>query len=286
VGSVLISKLTGAGHEVRRLVRGGALREGDIAWDPVRKTIDRERLSHVDAVIHLAGENIGGGRWTDARKRSIRESRVAGTQLIADTMAELATGPRILLCASAIGYYGDRDDEILDEESSAASDFLGEVCVAWEAAARPARQAGLRVAQLRLGIVLAREGGALPRMLPPFRMGVGGILGDGRQWWSWVDVEDVARAFLWALENDSARGAYNCVAPQPLRNRDFTSVLGKVLHRPTLLPAPAFALRLLLGEMADSLLLGSARVQPKRLVAEGFQFAHPELEAALRRHLK
>lgn len=286
VGSAVISKLEAAGHEVRRLVRRSARGPVEIEWDPERDSIDSEALAQVDALIHLAGESIAAGRWSKARKQRILDSRVLGTSLIARAIAGMERGPRVLLCASAIGFYGDRGEEELGEEATAGDEFLSRVCTRWEDAAAPAREAGLRVAHFRLGIVLSASGGALTSMLPPFRMGLGGILGNGRQWWSWIDVDDVAGAFLWALENESAQGIYNCVAPEPTRNRDFTKTLGRVLGRPTFLPAPAFALKLLLGEMAEPLLLGSTRAIPRRLNDEGYRFAHPDLENSLRRHLR
>jgi uncharacterized protein (TIGR01777 family) len=239
-------------------------------------------LTGVQAAVHLAGESIAGARWSADTKRRIRDSRVLGTRLLAESLARLSPRPRVLVSASAVGIYGDRGDELLDEGSPTGSGFLAEVGKEWEAATAPAADAGIRVVHLRFGIVLAREGGALPRMVRPFRLGAGGPIGNGRQWMSWIALADAVGAVLEVLGNQGASGPVNAVAPQPLRNADFAAGLGAALHRPALIPAPAFALRLLFGEMADAALLASQRVKPARLGALGFRFRYPTLAEALR----
>jgi hypothetical protein len=268
------------GHRVTALVR----REpgpGQIRWDPVGAGLDPAALRGVDAVVHLAGENIAGGRWTGERKRNLMESRRLGTRLLAEAVAQARDGPKVMVSASAIGYYGERGDELLTEASPAGRGFLPEVAVAWEEGTRPAAAAGVRTASLRIGLLLTPEGGLLQRMLPPFRLGLGGPLGDGTQWMSWIAAEDLVAAFLHALTRDDVRGAVNAVGPEPVRNADFARTLGRVLHRPAVLPVPSFALRLAFGEMADEAILASARVAPTVLQATGFGFRHPKLEPAL-----
>lgn len=282
VGSSLVPFLKAGGHEVRRLVRRAPHAPDERRWDPAGGALDPAALEGLDAVVHLAGESIASGRWTAARKRRILESRAAGTRALAEALARQARRPRALVCASAIGYYGDRGDERLDESSARGSLFLSEVCEAWERAADPARAAGIRVVHLRLGVVLSPAGGALAKMLPPFRLGLGGRLGSGRQVMSWIAIDDVVGAFWRALERDDLSGPVNAVAPAPVDNATFTRVLGRVLGRPTVFPVPAFAARLALGQMADELLLASARVEPRALLASGFAFEHPDLEGALR----
>lgn len=282
IGSALVRSLRADGHEVRRLVRGTPRPDrGEIGWDPAAGRVDAEGLAGVDAVVHLAGENVGK-RWTAEVKRRIRESRVRGTSLLAGTLAALPRPPRVLVSASAIGYYGDRGEETLTEGSGAGDDFLAEVGEAWEAAAEPAARAGIRVVLPRTGVVLTPEGGALERMLPVFRLGLGGRLGDGRQWMSWVSLPDVVRAFSYAVDTDSLSGPVNVVAPEPVTNAEFTRTLGRVLGRPTPAFVPRTALRLAFGEMADATLLASQRVLPARLLEAGFRFRHPSLEGALR----
>ena len=254
--------------------------EGPV-WDPATGRIDLGTDSAFDAVIHLAGENIAGGRWTAARKERIRASRVDGTRLLARALAGLDTPPKVLACASAVGVYGDRGDEELDESAAPGSGFLSEVGTAWEEAAEPAGTAGIRVAHMRLGMVLAREGGALARMLTPFRLGVGGRLGSGRQYMSWVCIQDAVNAFVHVIRDASLAGPFNLVAPEPVRNAAFTRALGLALGRPTLLPVPAWGLRLAVGQMAGPLLLASTRAVPRRLQEAGFGFAQPQLEGAL-----
>ena len=281
IGSALIPELESGGHQTTRLTRSPGSSD-DVGWDPSSGTIDASRLEGHDAVVHLAGESIGEGRWTPEKKRRILESRREGTRLLAEAIAGLPEPPRVLVSASAVGYYGDRGDELLREDSEPGWDFLAEVCRAWEAAADPAREAGIRVVHPRNGIVLSTEGGALARTLPIFKLGGGGRIGSGRQWWSWVAIDDVAGAYVHALTEDSLEGPLNLGSPNPLTNAEYTRVLGKVLSRPTLFPLPARAARLMLGEVADALLLASQRVEPAKLRESGYEFRYPELEGALR----
>jgi len=282
VGSAVVPLLSAAGHEVVRLVRRApGPGEKAVRWDPAEGEVDAGGLEGFDAVIHLAGENVGAGRWTPARKAAIRDSRVNGTRLLCEALAGLARPPKTLVCASAVGYYGDRGEETLTEESPPGTGYLAEVCREWEAASAPAARNGIRVVALRIGMVLSPKGGALPRMLPLFRAGLGGVIGGGRQYVSWVALDDLAGIVLHALQSRELRGPVNAVATRPVTNREFTGALGKVLSRPTPLPVPAFALRLAVGEMADALLLSSARVVPKRLEESGYRFRFPELPAAL-----
>jgi hypothetical protein len=282
VGAALVPFLTTGGHPLARLVRHPAGAAGEVAWDPARGTIDRERLAGFDAVVHLAGESIAAGRWTPARKARIRASRVEGTRCLAEALAALPTPPRVLVCASAIGVYGDRGDEILDDASPPGEGFLADVCRAWEAAAEPARRRGIRVVHLRLGVVLTPAGGALARLLPPFRLGVGGRVGSGRQYTSWIAIDDALGAIHHALVTEALDGPVDAVAPEPVRNAEFTRVLAAVLGRPAVVPLPATAARLAFGELADALLLASTRVRPTRLGASGYRFRHAGLEPALR----
>ena len=286
VGSALAPALSRKGHAIVRLVRGPSAADSEIPWDPEGGRLDPARLHGFEAVIHLAGEGIATRRWSEAQKVRIRESRVKGTHLLSQTLSELATPPRVLLSASAIGYYGDRGEEMLVEESAPGQGFLSEVCQAWEGAAQPAARKGIRVVFLRFGIILSPAGGALAKMLPPFKLGAGGILGSGRQFMSWITLDDTVGAILHALETTALRGPVNCVAPRAATNASFTRTLGRVLKRPTILPMPAFAARLMFGEMADALLLASTRVEPKRLLASNYPFQHPELEPALRHLLR
>ncbi|MDL1875218.1 TIGR01777 family protein [Cytophagia bacterium CHB2] len=259
---------------------------GEHPWDPDAGKIDAAGLEGLDAVVHLAGESIAKGRWTAAKKARIVNSRVRGTKLLAETLAQLKQPPKTLISASAIGYYGDRGDTILREDSAPGSGFLAETSVAWERAAEPAAQAGIRVAHPRTGVVLSTEGGALKEILLPFRLGVGGVMGSGKQYWSWIAFDDLIGALQHALKNESLQGPFNVVAPQPVTNREFVKTLGRVLSRPTIFPAPEFALRLLLGEMAEGLLFASARIEPAKLTATGYTFRYPDLEGALRALLK
>ncbi len=282
VGSAVVEGLRRRGHDVLRVVRGTSVAgEETIRWDPAAGTIDAARLDGIDAVVHLAGENIASGRWTAARKAAIRDSRVKGTSLLCDALAGCARPPATLVCASATGYYGDRGEEPLTEDSPPGSGFLAEVCREWEGAAAAAARKGIRVVHLRAGIVLSAEGGALAKMLPLFRAGLGGALGSGRQYWSWIALDDLVGVVLHALAREELKGPVNAVAPHPVTNREFTAALARALSRPAFLPAPAFALRLALGEMADALLLAGARVLPRRLEETGYRFLHPEIGMAL-----
>ena len=240
----------------------------------------------MDAVVHLAGESIADGRWNAAKKARILDSRRNGTKLIADTLASLENGPRSFICASAIGYYGDRSDEVLTEQSSIGTGFLADVCRQWEAACQSAKDAGVRTVNLRIGIVLSNEGGALQKMVLPFKMGVGGVVGSGKQYWSWISIDDLAGVLLHAVESTNLNGPVNAVAPSAVTNREFTKTLGKVLRRPTVFPLPAFIAQTVLGEMARDLILSSARVEPAQLANSGYTFQHRDLESALRHVLK
>ena len=282
IGSALVERLRAHGHTVRRLVRSPSdAREGDIVWDAERSELYGDALQGVDAVVNLAGAPIAR-RWTPQRKRGIRNSRVAGTQNLSRAIAAMDPKPRVLLNGSAIGYYGSRGDEVLSESSAAGHDFLAEVTVEWERATAPAAQAGVRVVLLRTGVVLSASGGALAKMLPPFRLGMGGPLGSGDQWMSWIALEDHLHAMEHALFVDSLSGPLNLVSPNPVRNLHFATTLGRVLTRPAVIPVPAVALELLYGEMARETLLASQRALPAALAASGFDFQHPTLEGALR----
>lgn len=283
VGSALVPFLTTGGHHVTRLVRSQP-RPGaaEIHWDPTTGVRDPGSLEGMDAVVHLAGENIASGRWTSVRKAKIRDSRVTGTRTLCETLARLSQPPKVLVSASAIGYYGDRGAEPLWENSTFGTGFLAEVCRAWEDATQPAVQKGIRVVLLRTGIVLSPRGGALAKLLLPFKLGLGGIIGSGKQYMSWIVLDDVAGAIAHALVTDALQGPVNAVAPYPVTNREFARTLGRVLRRPTVFPLPAFATRLVLGEMADALLLASTRAEPKRLLATQYVFRYPELDGALR----
>ena len=280
IGSALTPALEARGHTFRRLTRTPRL-EGDISWDPEAGVIEGD-ISGTEAVVHLAGESIAEGRWTEEKKRRILESRQKGTRLLAEKVAELSDPPSVMVSVSATGYYGNRGNELLTEESEPGDLFLSKVCREWEAAAEPAREAGVRVVHPRFGIVLTTEGGALGTTLPIFKLGGGGKIGSGRQYWSWVSLDDVIGAIVHALETDDLSGPINVVTPGPLTNSEYTRVLGKVLNRPTLFTVPAPAARVMLGEIADELLLASARVEPVRLQETGYSFHHPELEATLR----
>jgi uncharacterized protein (TIGR01777 family) len=284
VGSALIPALEADGAEVTRLVRTSA-RAGEIEWHPNNDQIDATKLEGFDIIINLAGENIAGGRWTDDQKRKIHDSRVNGTHLLSEAIAGLKQPPKLFLCASATGIYGDRDDETLDEQSDSGGGFLAGVCREWEQATEPASAAGVRTVNLRFGPILAREGGMLAKLLTPFKMGMGGKVGSGKQYISWVAIDDAVNAIKLALKDESIRGPLNIVSPRPVTNEEFTKTLGHVLSRPTALAMPAFAVRLAFGEMADEMLLTSQRVIPKRLNDAGFEFEYPELEGAFRKYL-
>jgi hypothetical protein len=254
--------------------------EGQRFWDPEAGTLDLGALEGLDAVVNLAGENVAG-RWTEAKKVKILDSRVKATRLLSESLARLAKPPKVLVSASASGFYGDRADEVLREESTPGSLFLSEVCLQWEAATEPAARAGMRVTVLRIGVVLSAAGGALVRMLPPFKLGLGGRIGSGRQYLSWIAIDDLVGAILHALHTDALRGPVNAAAPSPVTNLEFTKTLGRVLKRPTMFPLPAFAARLAFGQMAQELLLSSTRMEPARLLAANYRFRFPELEPAL-----
>ncbi len=281
IGTALEQRLQLEGHQVRRLVRRPARSSDEISWDPERDILPELELEGFDAVVHLAGENVAAGRWTNARMDAIRDSRIKGTGLLATRLAGLARPPRVLVAASAIGYYGDRGEELLDERSARGDGFLARVCAEWEACSDPARAAGIRVVQPRIGLVLAEHGGALAKMLTPFRLGVGGRLGSGEQWMSWISLDDVVSILETAVIDERLVGPVNAVAPQPVRNADFTRALGRALGRPAVAHVPAFALRALAGRLADELLLASIRVAPRALERCDFRFRHPTLDEAL-----
>ena len=280
IGSALVHALSAEGHVIKHLVRRAARDETEVSWDPQRGEIDASRLTSVDAVINLAGEKLDQ-RWNDDAKQRIRESRVKGTALISRAFAALTPKPRVMLSGSAIGIYGDRGDDVLTESSKLGDDFLASVCKEWEAATQPASDAGIRVVHSRTGIVLAKDGGALPKLVMPFRFGVGGRLGSGEQWMSWVALTDVVGSIRHALTHESLRGAMNLVAPNPVRNEEMTQALAHELHRPALLPVPRVAIKILLGEMADAAVLASQRVEPRALRDARYVFALPTLEQAL-----
>ncbi len=285
IGAALTRRLRGAGHRVAVLTRREDTAADTIRWDPAAGRLDATAMAGFEAVVHLAGESIGAGRLTAARKRAIMDSRAGGTRLLATALASLPEPPAVLVSASGINVYGSRGDEVLREDAAAGRGFLAGVCGAWEAATAPAAAAGIRVVILRTGMVLSPDGGALARMVPLFRAGLGGVLGPGKQWWSWISRDDHLSVIERALADETMAGPVNAVSPGPMTNREFTHVLGGVLRRPTVLPAPAFALRLAMGELADELLLASLRVEPAALLARGFRFADPTLADALRRML-
>jgi uncharacterized protein (TIGR01777 family) len=276
IGSALVTRLEADGHQATKLRRG-------TQWDPEGGRCDPAALAGHDAVVHLAGEGIGDHRWSDAHKRRVLDSRVNGTGALARALAGLDQRPSVLVSSSAVGYYGNRGSETLTEESAPGDDFLSEVCTKWEAAAQPAAEAGIRLVLLRTGIVLAAGGGALAPLLPLFKLGVGGRLGSGQQYWSWITIDDEVEAIMHCLTNEQVRGPVNATGPEPVTNAEFASTLGKVLHRPALLPVPRFALAARLGgEAADVMLLAGQRVLPAKLEATGFRFRHRTLEEGLR----
>ncbi|HEX9969271.1 MAG TPA: TIGR01777 family oxidoreductase, partial [Acidimicrobiales bacterium] len=280
IGSTLVHALQLAGHSVRRAVRGPA--EGkDVTWDIPSRFVDSRNLVGIEAVVHLAGEGIGERRWNKAQKERIRSSRVDGTLLLAEALAALPTPPRVLVSGSAVGYYGDRGDEVLSEQSAAGDDFLAQVCREWEEATAPAEAAGVRVVHLRTGIVLSGRGGALKKQLPLFRLGLGGRLASGRQWTSWVSLHDEVGAILHALRSDDLSGPINACAPNPVTNAQLTAALGRALRRPARLPVPKAALSVVLSRELASSITGSQRALPTRLTEHGYRFKHPELPAAL-----
>jgi len=281
IGSALVRALEAGGRRVVRVVRREARSDSEIAWNPVRGEIDARRLEGVDAIVNLAGENLAQ-RWSEDVKRRIRDSRVPSTTLLARTIANLEVKPRTFLSGSAIGIYGDRGDVELDESSTLGDDFLSSVCKEWEAATAAASNAGIRVVHLRTGIVLAKHGGALEKMMLPFRFGVGGKIGSGQQWLSWIALSDIVRALAFLLDRDDVSGAVNLVAPNPVTNEEFARTLGQVMHRPSFFSVPRAALTIVMGEMADDTVLASQRAKPARLASAGFAFDLPRLEQALR----
>ncbi len=284
IGAALLPSLRTNGCSVVRLVRGSATGEDQIAWDP-SVPLTPETVSGFDAVIHLAGESIFG-RWTAGKKSKIRDSRVVGTFNLASALAQAEDKPRVFVCGSAIGYYGNRGDELLREESAPGTGFLAEVCQDWEEATTPAVQADIRTAHIRTGIVLSRKGGALGAMLTPFKLGLGGRLGDGQQWMSWIDVRDMVGAIHHILKNDLIQGPVNLVAPKPVRNVEFVKTLANVLTRPAIFPLPAFAVKLALGEMGEELLLASQKVGASKLISSGYPFRYRDLRASLESVMK
>jgi uncharacterized protein (TIGR01777 family) len=286
IGSNLCASLHQENHRVIHMVRKPPLSENRILWDPASGKLDKEALEGIDAVVHLAGESITGGRWTPEKKRRILQSRIKGTRLLSECLARLSSPPKAFVSASAVGFYGDRGEELLDESSSPGIGFLPEVCREWENATEPASSKGIRVILLRTGVVLSAAGGALARMLPVFRMGLGGKIGSGLQYMSWIALEDITRIIEFAMQDESLRGPVNAVSPHPVSNREFAKTLGRVLSRPSVCFLPGFAARLAFGEMADALLLASARISPARLTEAKYSFRFPMLEDALRNALQ
>ena len=283
IGNALQKSFEEKGYEILRASRSEPKSADDIQWDPDTGFADQdlERLEGLDGVIHLAGENIAGLRWTDEKKKAIRDSRVHGTRTLIEAFARLEKKPNVFISASAIGFYGDRGDDEMTESSSAGDTFLSEVSKEWESESRRAEDMGIRTVLLRNGIVLSKDGGALATMMTPFKFGVGGVIGSGKQWMSWVSLDDVVAAVNFAIDNEKMRGAVNVVSPNPVTNEEFTKTLGEVLYRPTFLPLPEFAVNLVFGEMGDALLIDSTRVIPKRLLNAGFKFEYPDLKIAL-----
>jgi len=284
IGAALLPPFKTRGYEVTRLVRGAVTGQDQIAWDP-GKPIAPDAVSGFDAVIHLAGESIVG-RWTDEKKAKIRDSRIAGTTALAEALAQAKDKPQVFAASSAIGYYGDRGNELLNEHSSPGSGFLSDVCREWETATKAAVDAGIRTVQMRTGVVLSKNGGALGKMLTPFRLGMGGRIGDGQQWMSWIDAQDMAGAIHHVLKSDLLQGPVNMVAPKPVTNEEFTKTLASVLSRPAIFPVPAFVVKLAFGEMGETVLLGSQRVEPTQLVMSGYPFRFSSLRASLQNILK
>jgi hypothetical protein len=284
IGAALLPSLQASGYDVSRLVRHASSGTNEVLWDPT-KSIAPESVSNFDAGIHLAGESVVG-RWTKEKKARIRDSRILGTRHLSEALANTSKPPRVLISASAIGYYGDRGEEILTEESASGSGFLSQVCCEWEAATQAAVKVGIRVVHIRIGLVLSPNGGALQPMLLPFKLGLGGKIGSGHQWWGWIDIDDLVGAVIYILENDSLHGAVNLVSPEPARNAVFTKLLASVLSRPAIFSMPAFVARLALGEMADEAVLASQRVEPAKLLGSGYSFQQPDLKRSLERIVK
>ena len=288
IGSHLVSFLNQTGHRVGRLVRKEVASESsDLLWNPAEHGLGTEDLAGADAVVCLSGANIAGGRWTPERKRLLRESRIQPVALLSCCMAAMEEPPGVLICASAVGFYGShRGQEILSEEGPPGDDFLARLCVDWEAAAAPAREKGVRVIHLRFGLVLSRAGGALPKLLLPFKLGLGGVVGDGRQYMSWLSLDEAVSIIDFALQSDDFEGVVNAVSPRPVTNREFTSTLSKVLRRPAFVPVPKSFIRLAFGEMGEDLLLAGQRAIPGRLEGAGYRFRHPDLRPALEHVLR
>lgn len=282
VGGELVPTLEAKGHQVYKISRSAAKSENEIQWDAYEgfPESEKSKLENSDAVIHLAGENIAEN-WTDEKKRKLRDSRVKGTRTLVDALRKCENKPEIFICASAIGFYGTRGDETLTEESAKGEGFLPEICDEWEIEAREASDFAERVVIPRIGVVLAKNGGAIEKMLTPFKFGVGGTVGSGEQWMSWIAIDDLIRVFHFALENETLNDAVNATAPNPAKNKDFTNTFGEVLHRPTFIPIPAFAIKTLYGEMGERLLLEGQKVLPKKLLDAGFEFKYPNLKEAL-----
>lgn len=281
IGAALIKELTSKGHAIYRMIRNQSSDE-PFTWNPVEGQINFDESINIDAVIHFAGANIGDGRWNDSRKKAILESRELGTNLLSSTLAKLKEKPKVFISGSAVGFYGSSGDKILDESIGAGSDFLAQVCQKWEKATKPASDAGIRTVNIRIGVVLSPRGGALARMLFPFKMGLGGIIGDGKQYMSWVSINDISNMIQFIIETEAISGPVNLVSKEPVTNYDFTKTLGKALGKPIFFPFPAFLVRLIFGEMGDALLLSSSRVIPKKLEESGYRFVHENLENALR----
>jgi uncharacterized protein (TIGR01777 family) len=281
IGTAVVAALRTSGHRVRRVVRRPPQASDEVQWDPPNRHIDARAFDNAEAVIHLAGAGIADGRWSDRQRRVILDSRIDGTATMAEAVAQRGDQIKVLLSASAVGWYGDRGDDVVDESDPAGSGFLADVVQRWEAATAPASDAGVRVATLRSGIVLSTKGGALGRALPLFRMGAGGRLGDGTQWMPWIAISDEVAAIQWLLDRDELSGAFNLVGPRPVRNSDYTAAIGKLLQRPTFATVPRFMLRLAFGDFADEGLLVSQRVAPRRLLESGFEFTQPDLDDAL-----
>jgi uncharacterized protein (TIGR01777 family) len=287
IGQALIKSLRARGWELLLASRKDPKGPGEVKWTVEDGFADPELLEGLDAVIHLAGENISGGfRWTEEKKKAIRESRVKGTRSVVDAISRLKDKPKVFIASSAIGFYGERGDEEVTESSAAGDTFLSDVCREWEAESRRAEDAGIRTVLLRTGIVLSKEGGALGTMLTPFKLGVGGVVGSGKQWMSWISLDDEIAIINYALENENIRGAVNAVSPNPVTNETFTKTLGEALSRPTILPLPEFAVSMIFGEMGDALLLASTKVIPKRLLDAGFEFKYPDLKPAIEHAVK
>jgi len=287
VGSELVKVLRSQGHKVRRLVRSeNEVGADNVLWHPRQGIRDIQRLESVDAFVNLSGESIAGGRWTASRKKEIYRSRVEGTRILVDRIGRLEKKPSVFINASAIGFYGDRRDETLTEQSPNGEGFLAELCKAWESEAMRAREKGMRAVTPRFGLILSPRGGALAKMLPVFKLGAGGKIGNGKQWMSWISIDDVVQGLIHLTEKADLSGPVNFVSPNPVQNEAFTKVLARVLRRPAIFPVPAAALKLMLGEMAEELLLAGQRVVPRELQKSGFQFTHPDLESALRAVLK